>query len=158
ASAFTPAPPRRTGRARRAPAPLSLCPVAIHGVPGRLFSRVMPRRLITAIVVLGLTAAAIFTAAQHRTRSGPARDGKAGSEAGEQSMFAAGAGPTWHAADGALEDWLTELASSLAAAPFESDVRPLPRELLDLDYEGLRAIRFREDASLWRGEGRFELQ
>jgi len=51
------------------------------------------------------------------------------------------------------------LARALADAPFKAPNRTLPGSLKDIDYDQYRAIRFRTDRSLWRGENLpFEVQ
>src|SRR5690606_31946545 len=118
----------------------------------------MPRRLVTALVVLGLIAAVVFAAARNRTLSGPAGDAKAGAVTADDDGVTAATLPPWRRSDGTLRDWLAERARILASAPFRADEPLLPREFRELDYEAHRAIRFREEAALWRGQGPFEVQ
>lgn len=50
-------------------------------------------------------------------------------------------------------------ARKLAEAPFKPQDNKLPGTLKDIDYDQYRAIRFRPDRALWRGEGLpFEVQ
>lgn len=55
-------------------------------------------------------------------------------------------------------DSLTAAMKELAGKPYESRQEPLPGPLDDLDYDEHRAIRYRPEEALWRGEGSFELQ
>ncbi len=50
------------------------------------------------------------------------------------------------------------LAADLAAADFDGSMRPLPKTLAELNYDGYRKIRFKPDHALWRDDGRFSLQ
>ena len=49
-------------------------------------------------------------------------------------------------------------ALKLAEKPYQPDRPPLPPGLDELQYDQYRDIRFREEASLWRGESRFRVQ
>ncbi len=51
---------------------------------------------------------------------------------------------------------VAELARSRAAAPYRAPDATLPAALAQLDYDGLRDIRFRPDHALWRGHSPFE--
>jgi periplasmic glucans biosynthesis protein len=54
---------------------------------------------------------------------------------------------------------VAELARAAAARPYRSPETTLPAELAELDYDGLRDIRFRPERALWRAEGLpFEIQ
>ena len=56
-------------------------------------------------------------------------------------------------------DSVRQQARGLASAPFKRQVSKLPSALKDIDYDSYRAIRFRPDRALWRGEGLpFEVQ
>ncbi|OJU29166.1 MAG: glucan biosynthesis protein D [Nitrobacter sp. 62-13] len=44
-------------------------------------------------------------------------------------------------------------ARALADAPFKPQSKKLPDSLKDIDYDQYRAVRFRPDRALWRGEG-----
>lgn len=50
------------------------------------------------------------------------------------------------------------MARALAAAPFAAPNAALPATLERLDYDSYRAIRFRPEKALWRGERLFEVQ
>ncbi|WBY03735.1 glucan biosynthesis protein G [Ramlibacter tataouinensis] len=51
---------------------------------------------------------------------------------------------------------VAELARARAAAPFQAPDSALPPALAQLDYDGLRDIRFRPSHALWRGASPFE--
>ncbi len=55
-------------------------------------------------------------------------------------------------------DGLKERARTLAAAPYAAPVSSLPPALTTLDYDGYRAIKFRSDHALWRGEKSFTVE
>src|SRR5688572_17944655 len=56
-------------------------------------------------------------------------------------------------------DDVARRARDLAAAPYEAPEQRLPREVLELDYDQYRDIRFRPEKSLWRdGKLPFEVQ
>jgi glucans biosynthesis protein len=44
------------------------------------------------------------------------------------------------------------LARELAQKPFKAPDKSFPKELQDLSYDAYRAVRFRTERSLWRGE------
>src|SRR5690554_355740 len=58
----------------------------------------------------------------------------------------------------ALFDAIEARAKALAASDFKPVQANIPGELANMNYEQYRAIRFRPEASLWRGESLFEIQ
>lgn len=69
---------------------------------------------------------------------------------------AAPAGDGWTTES--LFEHVTELAAARSQAAFEPPVSALPEALRDITYDQYRAIRFRPEQALWRGEARFEVQ
>ncbi|ACE83497.1 periplasmic glucans biosynthesis protein MdoG [Cellvibrio japonicus Ueda107] len=57
-----------------------------------------------------------------------------------------------------LFDALSERARKLAKHDYEPIHANIPSELADMDYDQYRAIRFRPEAALWRGQSLFEIQ
>ncbi|MFO8151913.1 glucan biosynthesis protein [Thioalkalivibrio sp.] len=57
-----------------------------------------------------------------------------------------------------LFEQVTELAAARSKSAFEPPVSGLPEALRDISYDQYRAIRFRPEQALWRGETRFEVQ
>ena len=55
-------------------------------------------------------------------------------------------------------DDVTAKARNLAAEAYTPPSRNLPAVLENLDYDQYRAIRFRPEAALWRGQSEFEIQ
>ena len=53
---------------------------------------------------------------------------------------------------------VTKRAGALADKAYEPPESPLPEALAEIGYDEYRAIRFRPEAALWRGDGRFEIQ
>jgi glucans biosynthesis protein len=58
----------------------------------------------------------------------------------------------------ALFDAIEARAKALAAEGFKPVQANIPGELANMNYEQYRAIRFRPEASIWRGESLFEIQ
>jgi glucans biosynthesis protein len=57
-----------------------------------------------------------------------------------------------------LLDMMASRAQSLAQQSYQPPPKNLPDVLKNLTYDRYRAINFREDAALWRGAARFEVQ
>lgn len=57
-----------------------------------------------------------------------------------------------------LFDHVIERAASRAAEPWQDPAAQRPVRAPMLDYDAYRALRFRPEAALWRGETRFEVQ
>lgn len=57
-----------------------------------------------------------------------------------------------------LFEHVTALAAERSKRAFEPPVSGLPEALRDISYDQYRAIRFRPEQALWRGEGHFEVQ
>jgi len=57
-----------------------------------------------------------------------------------------------------LGTFVRDRARDLAATEYSPPAATLPPDLAALDYEAYRSIRFREEASLWRGKAPFEVQ
>ena len=55
-------------------------------------------------------------------------------------------------------DHVIERARQLAAAPYQNPHGQIPKPWLDINYDQHRAIRFKPERALWRGERLFELQ
>lgn len=53
---------------------------------------------------------------------------------------------------------VAEQAKQLSKQPFQAPQIKLPKVLTELDYDHYRSIRFKPEASIWRGQSPFELQ
>ncbi|MDX2264572.1 MAG: glucan biosynthesis protein [Hyphomicrobiales bacterium] len=51
------------------------------------------------------------------------------------------------------EDWLQELARTMASAPFDDSDLRLPDDLKSLNYDQYRSIRFLKDKAVWANDG-----
>lgn len=59
---------------------------------------------------------------------------------------------------GGLFEQIQDDAAARARTPYRLPEEVLPEVLRELDYDQYRAIRFRPESALWRGETRFEVQ
>ncbi len=57
-----------------------------------------------------------------------------------------------------LFERMTTKAKKMAAQAYQQPEIDMPKELAEMTYQQYRSIRFRPEASLWRGESQFEVQ
>ncbi len=116
-----------------------------------LSTRVSPLGIVAAVVCVP----AAFACSPSET-DGPGESREATEPTATEVPF--GTAPAVLPADASLFSLVTAEAERRAGQAYRPPHPTLPETLSDLSYGRYRAIRFREDQTIWRGETPFELQ